>query len=153
MPVTTGMKGGGFYDRHSTPQWNSISAVLPWLEQAIAEMVLPTDRGLLGCADYGCSEGKNSIAAKQRIIAALRRRTSLPIQTVHSDLSTNNFNQLFLNLSPDGKKAFSQADVFSAVVGGSLYEQLLPPRSVSIATTFNVLGWLMPCRTRRCPIM
>ena len=38
MAVTTGMVGHGFYDRNSAPQWAAIEAVLPWLEDAIAEL-------------------------------------------------------------------------------------------------------------------
>ena len=33
--VTTGMVGGGFYNRHSAPQMSAIDHVMPWLEDAI----------------------------------------------------------------------------------------------------------------------
>jgi hypothetical protein len=72
----------------------------------------------------------------------LRSRTPRPIQTIHSDLSTNNFNALLVNLAPDGKSAFNSTDVYSAAVGGSMYAQLLPPRSAAVVATFNALGWL-----------
>ena len=36
----TGMPGHGFYDRNSAPQWASIAALLPWLEEAVAGMAL-----------------------------------------------------------------------------------------------------------------
>ena len=95
MPVTTGMKGEGFYDRHSSPQFAAIAAVLPWLDHAIGRMDLSRAATLIVVVDYACSEGRNSIAAMLEIVAALRQRTARPIQTVHSDLPTNNFNQLF----------------------------------------------------------
>ena len=78
MPVTTGMKGGGFYDDHSAPQMASIEAVLPWLEEAVGEADLPARGGPIVVADFACSEGKNSIAAAKRIIAALRKRDRRP---------------------------------------------------------------------------
>jgi hypothetical protein len=136
------MKAGGFYDQHSTPQWNSTAAVLPWIEEAIGRMDLPPEATTLACVDYGSSEGRNSIAAMQRIVAALRCRTPRPIQTIHSDLSTNNFNALLVNLAPGGKSAFNSTEVYSAAVGGSMYAQLLPPQSAAVVTTFNALGWL-----------
>jgi hypothetical protein len=96
MPVTIGMNGEGFYDQHSSPQKAANELVLPWLEDTIGRMDLP-DVTPIVAVDHGCSEGRNSIAAMQRIAGALRGRTSRPIQVVHSDLPTNNFNQLFTN--------------------------------------------------------
>jgi len=113
VPVTTGMKGEGFYDDHSAPQMATIAAVLPWLEEAVGQMDLAAHGGPVVVADFGCSEGRNSIAAAGRIIAALRVRDRRPIQTVHSDLPTNNFNQLFANLYPGGQPVFPALDVFS----------------------------------------
>jgi len=89
MPVTSGMKGDGFYDRNSSPQMAAVAAVLPWLEDAVAEMELSDSPSPVVVVDFGCSEGRNSIAAIRRIIAALRARTPRPIQTIHSDLPTN----------------------------------------------------------------
>jgi gibberellin A4 carboxyl methyltransferase len=142
VPVTTGMKGGGFYDDHSAPQMATIAAVLPWLEDAVGQMELATPGGPVVVADFGCSEGRNSIAAAGRIIAAVRARDRRPIQTVHSDLPTNNFNQLFANLYPIGQPVFPGPDVFSAAVGGSMFDQLLPPNTVAVASTYNAIGFL-----------
>jgi hypothetical protein len=136
------MKGEGFYDRHSSPQWSAIAAVLPWLEEAVGTMDLRDDPWPIVIVDQGCSEGRNSIAAAQRIVTALRQKTTRPIQTVHNDLPTNNFNQLFVNLAPAGHSAFTEANVYSAAVGASLYHQILPPRTATIAMTFNAVGWL-----------
>jgi gibberellin A4 carboxyl methyltransferase len=141
MPVTSGMKGDGFYDRHSSPQFAAIAAVLPWLEHAVGRMDLSRAATPIVVVDYGCSEGRNSIAAMQEIVAALRRRTPRPIQIVHSDLPTNNFNQLFLNLSA-ASTAGTREQVYSGAVGGSMFEPLMPPQTVSIATTFNAIGFL-----------
>src|SRR5262249_37405909 len=66
---------------------------------------------------------------------------SRPIQVVHSDLPTNNFNQLFANLADDASGA-RREQVYAAAVGGSMFARLLPPRTVTIATTFNAIGFL-----------
>lgn len=138
--TTTGMTGHGFYDANSEPQWNAIEAVLPWVEQAA--QTLPSDTGPLHIADFGCSEGHNSIAVMQRAITALRRQNDAPVVTIHSDLPTNDFSKLFLNLQPGGKSVFDDPSVYSSVVAGSMYDQLLPPQSIDFAMTFNAIGFL-----------
>lgn len=141
MAVTTGMLGQGFYNRNSAPQWAAIEAVLPWLEGAIADMPLDDTPAAIALADFGCSEGRNSVALMQRAVRALRARTSRPIQTVHSDLPTNDYTWLLRTLRSNERSVFA-ADVFSAVVAGSMFGQLLPPRSAHVATTFNAIGFL-----------
>ena len=56
--VTTGMVGGGFYNRHSAPQMSAIDHVMPWLEDAIGGVSFDDGAGTLGLADFGCSEGR-----------------------------------------------------------------------------------------------
>ncbi len=65
--VVAGMVGGGYYNQHSAPQMASIDFVLPWLDAAIASMPLSEDwPTTIGLADFGCSEGGNSIAVTRR---------------------------------------------------------------------------------------
>jgi hypothetical protein len=141
--VVAGMVGGGYYNQHSAPQMASIDFVLPWLDAAIASMPLSEDwPTTIGLADFGCSEGGNSIAVMQRLVSAFRKRSSRPIQTHHIDLPTNDYRELFKNLRPDGRPVFEAAETYSAAVGGSMYDQLLPPRSIHLATTFNSIAYL-----------
>lgn len=142
MAVTTGMVGSGFYERNSAPQRAANEYVLPWLDAAIAAMALDGDDGVLGLADFGCSEGGNSIAVMQRAVDAARARTTRPIQTIHSDLPTNDFSHLMTGLRGDEGSVFAAPAVYSAAVGGTMFEQLLPPRSLHLATTFNAIGFL-----------
>jgi hypothetical protein len=140
MPTLTGMKGDGFYNQHSAPQLAAILGVLPWLEKAVEQMELPAVDPIV-VVDYGCSEGGNSIVLMKAIVDALRAKTPRPVQTVHSDLPSNNFNQLFANLAGASFRS-AASQVYSAAVGGSMFEQLLPSQTVTIAMTFNALGWL-----------
>jgi hypothetical protein len=41
MPATTGMKGAGSYDLHSSPQMSSIQALQDWIAAAVAGLPLP----------------------------------------------------------------------------------------------------------------
>jgi S-adenosylmethionine-dependent carboxyl methyltransferase len=142
MQVTSGMIGQGFYNDNSAPQLSAISYVLPWLDTAIDELPLDDQTTTIGLVDFGCSEGANSVEVLKRLIAAVRKTSGLPIQTIHSDLPTNDFSELFLRLSPKEGGGFGDDNVFSAAVGGSMFDQLLPPNSVHFATTFNAIGFL-----------
>jgi gibberellin A4 carboxyl methyltransferase len=150
MAVTTGMVAHGFYDRNSAPQWAAIEAVLPWFEDAITEMRLSEEPTTIALADFGCSEGRNSIQIMQRLVSGIRRRTSRPVQTIHSDLPTNDHTALLRGLRANGRSAFGDG-VFSAVVGGSMFEQLLPPRSIHLAMSFNAIGFLSRRPLERLP--
>ncbi|HEY2533610.1 MAG TPA: hypothetical protein VGJ20_37730 [Xanthobacteraceae bacterium] len=139
--VTTGMVGQGFYNKNSAPQMSSIDCVMPWLEDAIGSITFDDEIGALGLADFGCSEGGNSIAVMRRLIPLLRGRTSRHIRTTHCDLPTNDFSSLFVGLRPNGRSVFGDG-VSSCAVGGSIYDSLLAPNCLHIATCFNAIGFL-----------
>ena len=141
MAVTTGMVGSGFYDENSGPQWAATEAVLPWLTEAAGALPLDDSLPALTIADFGCSEGRNSVEVMRRLIPAVRARSARPITTIHSDLPTNDFSGLFVRLrGTDGPTL--GPNVYSAAVGGSMFDQLLPARSAHLATTFNAIGFL-----------
>jgi hypothetical protein len=142
MPATTGMKGAGYYDRHSAAQLSSILALRDWVDDAVAHLPLPADPQPVIVLDLGSSEGGNAIRLMRDIALGLRRRTGQPVQTVFSDLASNNFNQLFANLEEARAAGAFPEGVYPAAVGGSFYGPLLPPGTVHFATTFNSLLWL-----------
>lgn len=143
MPATTGMKGSGFYDRHSTAQLASMRLVFDWIDNAVADMPLPSSPQPFTALDLGSSEGRNALIVMSRIVEGIRRRRSDQlIQTIYSDLPSNNFKRLFLNLDEARKSGRIPAGVFSGAAAGSFYEPLLPPRSAHFATAFNAVIWL-----------
>ncbi|MEO1020275.1 MAG: hypothetical protein AAFY56_21690, partial [Pseudomonadota bacterium] len=150
MAVTTGMIGHGFYNRHSAPQWAATEYVLPWLEDAIGGMSFDGDAQAVGIADFGCSEGANSMRVTKRLVEAIRARTAKPIQSIHSDLPTNDFTTLLCSLRTDGRPLFGET-TYSAIVGGSMFNQLLPPATTHLAMTFNAIGFLSRKPVERLP--
>ena len=76
------------------------------------------------------------------IVAGLRRRTDQPLETIYSDLASNNFNQLFSNLDEARRAGLFAANVYPGAFGGSFYGPLLPPDTVHLATCFNAIHWL-----------
>ena len=142
MPATTGMKGAGYYDQHSSAQLSAIQALQDWVDRAVANLPLPAPAQPLTVLDLGSSEGGNAVRLMAAIVAGLRRRTSRPIQTIYSDLASNDFNQLFANLEEARRAGLFPAEVYPGAVGGSFYGPLLPPGTVHLATCFNAIQWL-----------
>jgi hypothetical protein len=136
------MKGAGYYDQHSTPQRSSIEALLGWVDDAVASLPLPAPPQPVAVLDLGSSEGGNAVRLMGAVAAGVRRRTRQPVQTVYSDLPSNNFNQLFANLEEARRAGLFPAEVYPSAVGGSFYGPLLPPGTVHLATSFNAILWL-----------
>jgi hypothetical protein len=136
------MKGAGYYDQHSGTQLSSIQALQDWVDEAVASLSLPDAVQPITVLDLGSSEGRNAIRLMAAIVAGLRRRTGLPLQTIYSDLASNNFNRLFANLEESRRVALFPVGVYHGAVGGSFYGPLLPPSTVHFATSFNAIHWL-----------
>lgn len=138
MPATTGMKGSGFYDQHSTAQLASIRCVSDWIAGAVAELA-PSPGRPITLLDLGSSEGRNAILTMADVVAALRRsHPEQAIQVIYSDLASNNFNGLFRNL----EEARRDRTLYASAVAGSFYRQLVPSATVDFATSFNAVVWL-----------
>jgi hypothetical protein len=136
------MKGAGYYDRHSGAQLATIQALQDWVDDAVADLPLPAAARPVTVLDLGSSEGRNAIQVMATILAGLRRRTRQPVQAIFSDLSSNNFNQLFANLEGARCTGLFPTGVHPSAVGGSFYNELLPPGTVHLATSFNAIHWL-----------
>jgi cyclopropane-fatty-acyl-phospholipid synthase len=136
------MKGAGYYDRHSAAQMSSIQALQDWVEAAVASLPLPDAAQPVTVLDLGSSEGGNAIRVMAAIAEGLRRRTGQPLQTIYSDLASNNFNQLFANLEEARRVGLFPEGVYASGVAGSFYGPLLPPGTVHLAVSFNAIQWL-----------
>ena len=64
------MEGGGFYNRHSALQAAGIARLLPYLEQAARSVEIGDEPVVI--ADYGSSQGRNSMAPMRIAIEELR---------------------------------------------------------------------------------
>jgi hypothetical protein len=66
------------------------------LEQAAAEIAIPDDTRPIAVADYGCSEGRNSLAPLRAASRVLRERfgPDRAITVTHTDLPANDFSSL-----------------------------------------------------------
>jgi SAM dependent carboxyl methyltransferase len=140
--VTTGMTGAGFYDAHSGPQLAAITPMLSWVDDAAVDISTSPSGDTVRLADFGCSEGHNSLIVLGRAVSAIRRRTARSVDVIFSDLPTNDYRALMEAVQPSPGSVFDLPDVHASIVPGTMFRQLLPTDSLDLATTFNAIGFL-----------
>jgi hypothetical protein len=144
-PSPAPMEGRGAYNRSSRVQAAGLSPAVPLLERAASVVSLSNAPEAIVIADYGSSEGRNSLSPMTVAIGALRERVgpNRAISVVHTDLPGNDFSALFetLDNDPDSYLRDDPA-VFASAVGRSYYQQILPSDSVTLGWTSWALHWL-----------
>jgi hypothetical protein len=139
------MEGQGRYNRSSQVQAGGLSPAVPMLEQAARKVPLPGGRQPIVIADYGSSQGHNSLVPVGAAIDVLRERAGREraISVVHVDLPGNDFTALFETLRTDPQSYLKRdAAVFPSAVGRSFYEQVLPAETVTLGWSSWAVQWL-----------
>lgn len=139
------MEGQGAYNKYAKLPAGGAALAIPLLEKAVRSVAVEAaDQGVV-IADYGSSQGKNSMVPMQIAIKGLRKRidSSRPIFVFHVDQPTNDFNALFgvLDTDPD-RYVLGETNVFSAAIGRSFYERVLPAGSVHLGWCSYAAVWL-----------
>lgn len=139
--ATKGMVGGGYYDEHSSFQADVAERGAALLKDAVAALTLPVD-GQATIADYGCSEGRNSMATVGRAIEFLTARGVKSFAVLHNDLPTNDWQGLARNLAaPDSYLArYPAARALFAPRG--FFDRVTLPSSVTLGTSGSAVHWL-----------
>ena len=139
------MEGQGAYNRSSQVQATGLSPALQMFERAASRVPVPAEPLPIVIADYGSSQGRNSLTPVRAAINILRSRIvqSRPITVVHIDLPENDFTVLFqtITASPESYLRNDPA-VFASAVGKSFYEQILPPNSAILGWSSWAVQWL-----------
>ena len=139
------MEGQGSYNKHAYLPSVGGAFALPHLERAIADVPLDSTSQPIVIADYGSSQGRNSLAAMRVAINAIRTRAGAdrPVLVYHNDQPSNDFNSLFevLDTNPD---CYSRGDpsVYSFAIGRSFYQNVLPPNSVHVGWSAYAAMWV-----------
>jgi hypothetical protein len=139
------MEGHGAYNRSSCVQAAGSSVAVSLLEQAARSVDLPALPAPIVIADYGSSQGANSMAPITAAIAALRSRSDpgQEVSVVHTDLPDNDFQALFRTLAThDASYLRADRAAFASAVGRSFYEQILPSASVTLGWSSWAVQWL-----------
>jgi hypothetical protein len=139
------MEGGGSYNRHAEVPAGGGSLALPYLERALQSCTLPPGSETVVIADYGSSQGKNSLAPMRAAVRCLRTRvgSAKPIMVVHVDQHANDFNTLFEVLHSDSERySLDDPNVFPSAVGRSFYERVFPAEYVHLGWCSYAAVWL-----------
>ena len=91
VPASGAMEGGAAYNKHAKLQAGGSASALPCWERAVARVTLDHGDQPIVIADYGSSQGKNSLASMRIAIEIFRSRvgTDRPILVCHIDLAIN----------------------------------------------------------------
>lgn len=137
------MAGDGLYNRHSGLQHANLQSALPLLEDAVRAIDADSGRAVT-IADYGASQGRNSMAPMATAIDLIRSNDAeRVVQVVHTDLPSNDFTSLFGLLADDPTSYLQGREgVFPSAVGRSYFDMILPPDSVDIGWSSNALHWM-----------
>jgi len=145
MPPHGVMEGKGAYNKYAKLPAGGAALAVPLLEKAVRNIVVDRGDQPIVIADYGSSQGKNSMVPMQVAIRNLRQRLgpNRPICVVHIDQPSNDFNTLFevLDADPD-RYVLDEPNVFPGAIGRSFYESVLPPGSVELGWCSYAAVWL-----------
>jgi|HubBroStandDraft_6_1064221.scaffolds.fasta_scaffold11891_3 hypothetical protein len=139
------MEAGGSYNLHAKVPAGGGSLALPYLEKAAQSCALPSGSNPIFIADYGSSQGKNSLAPMRGVVRCLRTRigNERAVMVVHVDQHANDFNTLFDVLHSDPERySMDDPNVFPSAVGRSFYENVLPREQVSLGWCSYAALWL-----------
>jgi hypothetical protein len=140
----TAMRGKGFYNENSRVQQTASAVALPLLVEAADTAPLPAGRGSFVVADYGSSQGRNSLLPMRTVVERIRRRdASVPIEVVHNDLPDNDFSALFRTVATSDQSYLAGATgTFTYAVGRSFFERLFPDDHVRVGWSAIAAHWL-----------
>jgi hypothetical protein len=142
--LTTAMEGGGFYNRNSDLQLAGIALALPFLEEAALSISFGSGEPLV-IADYGSSQGRNSMLPMGLAIDTLRARAGSErvVEVIHTDQPSNDFASLFTALRDESNSYLAgKAAIFVSAVGRSYFDPILPPGRVHLGWTSWALHWM-----------
>jgi SAM dependent carboxyl methyltransferase len=129
----TAMEGDGYYNRHSAMRAAGIARVLPVWEKVSGSV--PVGDETLVIADYGSSQGRNSMTPMRVAIAALRAKAGPDrgVEVIHTDLPPNDFASLFKAMAEEPESYLKDATgIFPSAVGRSYFESVIAPGTVHL---------------------
>ena len=136
------MAGHGEYNEHASAQATAAGFGIDQL--VVAARAAPAGpTGAVTIADYGTSQGRNSLRPLSAAIDAIRqsRGPAQEIVVAHTDLPDNDFSTLFRTVADD-PGSYRRPGVYPVAVGRSFYEQLLPAASVGLGWSSIAVHWL-----------
>jgi S-adenosylmethionine-dependent carboxyl methyltransferase len=137
------MEGSGWYNRHSSMQAAGNERAMAYWKDALEKV--PVGGENIVIADYGCSQGLNSMKPINAAIDVLRRHVGAerPVEVYHNDLPSNDFGSLFQVIAGEPSSYMAaHGNAFPFAIGRSYFEPILPPASVHAAWNSWTIQWM-----------
>jgi hypothetical protein len=136
------MAGEGYYNRHSPQQAEIATMSQDALRRAVESLPRAITASIV--ADYGSSQGRNSMGPVRVMLAGLRDRHPVPapLTVAHVDLPDNDWPTLFETVAGPDSYLVGQHAVYPVAIGRSFYEQVLADSSVAIGWSGTSVQWL-----------
>jgi hypothetical protein len=144
LPRPVPMEAGGAFTGSSRVQPAALPA-LELFEDAARDVELPHSQNTIVIADYGAAPGHNSLWPVDRAISIVRSRTDSgrPIFVFHVDVADDDYAALFRSLGDDPHSYLRHnRAIFASAIGQSVYQQVLPTSSVTLAWCSWAVHWL-----------
>lgn len=143
MSTTEGMTDD--YDDHSEYERRVAASGSDLVARSVAALPLPDPPAPVVLVDLGAATGRNSLAVLGGAVRELRRRVpDAPVVCVHNDLITNDWSELFANVSssPDSYRHAPGPEVLSMASAGSFFDPTVPPGLAHLEVSFSAAHWL-----------
>ena len=144
-PPARAMEAGGAYNKNAKLPACGGAFAISQLENAARSIAFGSDSQPIVIADYGSSQGRNSLSPMRVAIEVVRARlgSERPIFVFHEDLPENDFNSLFEVLNRDPQSyALHAPNVFPCAIGRSFYKSVLPPNHVHLGWCSYAAMWI-----------
>ena len=154
-PPARAMEAGGAYNKNAKLPACGGAFAISQLENAARSIAFGSDSQPIVIADYGSSQGRNSLSPMRVAIEVVRARlgSERPIFVFHEDLPENDFNSLFEVLNRDPQSyALHAPNVFPCAIGRSFYKSVLPPNHVHLGWCSYAAMWISRF-PRRFPVI
>ena len=122
-------KGLSGFNKLST---SSLQIALNFVPELVDNLKIASNvaENIIIIADYGCSEGKNSMITFTTIFKEFRTISDKPIMLIHTDLPENNWNIVCNTINNSEESYINMPNIYYNCVGRSFFNQLLPSNSV-----------------------
>jgi salicylate 1-O-methyltransferase len=117
------------YNLHSSWQLQDILTEAPVIAENLKHALNITE-GPLVIADYGSSEGFNSMTLFRNVIETFRKESDRPVHVNHIDLPDNDWGVLTNLINTSENSYLRLPNTSFSVIEKSFYEQVLPSDSV-----------------------
>ncbi|KAK6498005.1 hypothetical protein TWF506_004249 [Arthrobotrys conoides] len=126
------MAGGNTYNENCQQQTDVLTAALPLFD----DIDLGTN---VTIADYGCSQGSNSMIMMQHVLNRLPPSSAASL--IFEDLPSNEFSSL-IKLLPQLYGSNPSLKIYTSLIPRSFYEPVVAPGTVDVGFASCTLHWL-----------